>query len=247
MAKEWWQNYFGQDYIETYQQAGYFDLTKKQTNFLVKKVFPRSTKTVLDLCCGHGRHAIELAKKGYKVTGIDYSAYAIDMAKREAKRQKLDIKFIRGDARQIKYANQFDVVINMFTAFGYGSRTDDQKILKNVARALKPKGVFFIDLMNPIWLWRNYKPAYRLVSGKYKVSAKRQFDFLDNTISETRTIIERGKKKTYHTKNRLYTLAELTEVLKQQSLVVTDAWGKFDGGSYDWDAKRLLVRARSNK
>ncbi len=243
MAQDWWKNYFGKEYIETYQQAGFFDTTSRQANFLVKNVFPKKAHNILDLCCGHGRHSIALAKKGYNVTGLDYSAYAIKLAKTEARQKKLDINFITGDARNFKLGKKFDVVINMFTAFGYGSRDEDRKIIKNAAAVLKINGVFFIDLMSLPWLWRNFKPVSRQRLDGYIVVAKRKFDFVDNLIRETRIITQGKKSRKLQNHNRFYTLPELTELLRNEGLRVTKSWGTFLGKPYGFDSKRMLVAA----
>jgi len=246
MIKDWWKDFFGKEYVETYTEAGHFAATKKQTNFLIKYAFPKNTKTILDLCCGHGRHSIELAKKGYKVTGLDYSAYEINLAKQEAERKRLSIDFRRGDARNYRPGGKFDAVINMFTAFGYGSRADDIKILKTVSRSLRKNGTFFIDLMNLPWLWRNYKPVSKQSLGDYKVVARRSFDFLDNVIREARVISQGKRTKKVNSITRLYSLPELTQLLKHQNLKVIQTWGSFAAEPYGLDSKRMLVLAKKS-
>lgn len=248
-AKDWWKSFFNEDYILTQDLRGIFKHTKQEVSFLEKKIPLKKSYSILDLCCGHGRHTIELARRGYKVTGLDYSAYELKMAKQKAKKLGLKIDFKKGDARNFRFAKKFDVIINMYTAFGYGTKQDDQRIIKSVSRNLKRGGVFFIDLMNPIWLWRNYQKEIkeRFLGGKGTVFSKRQYDFINNIHNDTRTIVCGKRKKTYKSSLRFYTLSELSELLAKEGLKVIKYWGSFKEEDLGFDTKRMIVLARKAK
>lgn len=92
----------------------------------------------MDLGCGYGRHSLELAKRGYKVVGLDYSGYMINLARKKAKKENLNIKFIKGDMRKINFENHFDYVLSFFTSFGYFTKESERlRVIKEVYRALK--------------------------------------------------------------------------------------------------------------
>lgn len=98
---------------------------------------------ILDVGCGVGRHAVELAKLGYDVTGVDISSRYLAEARRRARKQRVHAHFIRGDMRRLDFNKTFDAAINLFTSFGYfPSPSDDLKVLRGVCRALKPGGLF---------------------------------------------------------------------------------------------------------
>jgi ubiquinone/menaquinone biosynthesis C-methylase UbiE len=106
---------------------------------------PRLQEKVLDLCCGQGRHSISLAKRFPSVQfhGIDQSRYLLNIAQQRAKAEKVDsnTEFALGDARSISTSNDgFDIVLLMGNSFGFGSSEDDQDMLSDVHRALKPGG-----------------------------------------------------------------------------------------------------------
>lgn len=244
MAKEWWKKFFGKEYIETWAQAGMFRSTQREINFLEKVIPLRKKDEILDLCCGHGRHAIELARRGYKITGLDFSSYALGIARKEVKRRNLAINFVRGDARSFRFQRKFDVIINMFTAFGYGSREDDRKIIRNVGRSLKKRGKFFIDLQSLPWLWRNFKLVRRERVGKLLIVDKRTYDFLEGVVSSIHIVSDGTRKRINRTQTRSYTLAELKTLFAGEGLKVIKFFGSYRGQPFGFKFKRMLVVAK---
>ena len=244
MTEEWWKKFFGESYIKEWEEAGMFRYTRREVNFLEKVIPLRKKDEILDLCCGHGRHVIELARRGYKVTGLDFSLYALGIARREAKRRNLIVSFARGDARNFKFRKKFDVIINMFTAFGYGSREDDRKIIRNVSRSLKKRGKFFIDLQSLPWLWRNFKPVRRERVGKLRIVDKRTYDFLEGIVRSIRIVSDGTRKRISRTQTRSYTLAELENLLVEEGLKVVKFFGSYKGRPFGFNTKRMLVVAK---
>ena len=116
---------------------------------------------VLDLCCGPGRHSLELARRGFAVVGVDNTAGYIAEAKKRAKSEKLKVEFVKGDMRCFRRLGAFDAVINMFTAFGYFKNPrDDRRVLENIHRSLKPGGKLLMEMLGKeILAWRNAKSA----------------------------------------------------------------------------------------
>jgi SAM-dependent methyltransferase len=152
-TNNWWKKVFDKDYLKTYVDIITPERTKQEINFILKFIktkFKNKKIKILDLACGYGRHAIPLAQEGHFVIGVDYSSYFLKLAKREAKKLKLkNIKFIKKDMRKIDFGGKFDLIINMFTSFGYFENEDDNiLVLKNVYQALKKNGYFILDLDN---------------------------------------------------------------------------------------------------
>ncbi|TSA45699.1 class I SAM-dependent methyltransferase [bacterium] len=246
MPKDWWKNFFNEDYLLFWGAQGSFDHTKKEISFLLKNIPIKKGSEVLDLCCGHGRHSLELASRGYKVTGLDYSKFELGLARKEAARLGLKAEFVRGDARNFRFNKKFDLIINMFSsAFGYGSRDDDRRIVHSVSKNLKKGGKFFIDLMSLPWLLRNYKP-YKVekMSKKIYATCERDFNFLESVNHEKRTFFKGTKKKVYNLYLRAYSLAELNEFLASEGLKVEKYWGSYDGKSYGLETKRMIALAK---
>jgi len=245
MPKDWWKTFFDENYLLFWGARGFFRHTKKEVEFLVKHVPIKKSDRVLDLCCGHGRHSLELARRGFGVTGLDYSAYELELAREAAAKKHLPVRFVRGDARNFRLPQKYDVIINMFTAFGYGSREDDAAILRNASRHLKRGGRFFIDLMSVIWIFRNFQAKHTERLGKNSYARIiRSFDFVQNINYENRTIFKDGKRQTRNLKLQFYSLPEIIVALEAAGLWYEKSWGSFDGKPYGLDSRRMIVLAR---
>lgn len=244
MTKEWWKTFFDRNYLAIWGLWGMFRHTKKEVNFLERKIHLNRRNVILDLCCGHGRHSLELAKRGYKVVGLDHSPYEIKLARGKAKEKDISVDFYRGDARTFRSPKKFDVVINMFTAFGYGTRDDDSRIISNVSENLKKGGKFFIDLMSLPYLWRNYQPIRHDTVGGFKIFERRSYDFLENILRTTYVIFEGKHKVTHKARLHMYTLAEMAQLLGNEGLRVIKVFGSYGGSPYGLKSKRMLILAR---
>ncbi len=125
--------------------------------------FPTSLR-ILDLCCGIGRHSIQLAKKGHQVTGIDISDFYLDYARRWANREHISdmVKFYRGDSRKIidilnkHHEGNFDVVLSLFQSIGYYGSASDSNLLRSLTKLSSPCGLLIVELENRDWWMSNY-------------------------------------------------------------------------------------------
>lgn len=124
--------------------------TTSQVDFIWKTLDLRGGEKILDLACGFGRHALELARRGCKVIGVDITKEYVDDANTSAIREGLEAQFILRDIRNIDYMEEFDVVLNLADgAIGYlENDTENRKIFEAAASALKPGGKHFIDICN---------------------------------------------------------------------------------------------------
>ena len=97
--------------------------------------------SILDLCCGVGRHAVELARLGYRVTGVDRTSGYLDEARERAKDAGVEVELVEEDMRSFRREGAFDAVLNLFTSFGYfEDRDDDRKVVRNIHSSLKEGG-----------------------------------------------------------------------------------------------------------
>jgi SAM-dependent methyltransferase len=219
--------------------------TPIEIDLLISLLKLKPEAKVLDLCCGVGRHSLELTRKGYQVTGVDRTTRYLRFAKQQAKREKLKIEFILKDMREFCRPNSFDAVINMFTSFGYFENpNDDKRVVKNVYRSLKPGGRFLLELMGKeilarIFLDRNWHEENgMLVLEERKLS--RNWSWIDN-----RWILIKGtRKKEFKVSHRLYSAMELINLLKECGFKRAEAFGDLAGAPYDQNAKRLVVVAK---
>jgi len=137
-----------EDYLYFYGDLLTPEFSKKQVDFLVRELNLKPPLKVLDLACGFGRHANLLAKMGFEVTGVDLMDGFLEIARKEAKKLGVTVNYLRMDMREINFKNEFDLVILLFTSFGYFDDDGNLKVLKNVRDALKGGGHFCFDIPN---------------------------------------------------------------------------------------------------
>src|SRR2546426_9095666 len=131
----WYKAFFGEDYLHIYEPVLTPDRTQREVDGIVSLLALSQGSSILDLCCGHGRHAIPLAQRGFQVTGQDLSEVFLREAEKEAQAQSVHVQWLHGDMRNIPFENEFDAAINIFTAFGYlEDQGEDQKVLQQVSK-----------------------------------------------------------------------------------------------------------------
>jgi D-alanine-D-alanine ligase len=156
LPAEWWRKLFNALYIKTDGDVvENNDNTRKEVDFIVNSAAIQPHSQILDLCCGQGRHCLELARRGFKnINGVDRSRYLIRLAKKRAQNENLQVVFKEGDARNPRLPeNSFDCVAIMGNSFGYFSnKKDDEKVLTMVGKLLRPTGQIVLDIpMARIW------------------------------------------------------------------------------------------------
>lgn len=150
LPAEWWRKLFNALYVKTDGDVvENVENTRRDVDFIVSAAAVQPHSQILDLCCGQGRHCIELARRGFKnVTGVDRSRYLIRLAKKRAQNEKLQVAFKEGDARNPRLPDSsFDCVVIMGNSFGYFSnKQDDEKVLTTVGKILRPGGQIVLDI-----------------------------------------------------------------------------------------------------
>lgn len=230
------------------QNQSWVEDTKRQVDFVIQKLHLKGGERILDLACGFGRHSLELARRGFSVTGIDITPSYIQFAKEEAQKEGLDADFLCCDIREVRFSYEFDVVLNMADgAIGYlENDTENQKIFTSVSNALKPGGKHFMDIMNgsyadshfPCRLWEAGEKCLTLSEfewdNKTRVLLYGQIDFeYGRPISKP--CMTEGNPI------RLYTLAEITDMLSSVGLNVTADYADFDGKPSSDNNIQLLI------
>ncbi|MCM8765846.1 MAG: class I SAM-dependent methyltransferase, partial [Candidatus Omnitrophica bacterium] len=163
--------------------ARYYDLIYKDKNYeeecdyleeIFKKFLKRRPKTILDLACGTGGHAIPLSKRGYRVTGIDISEPMIKIAQEKARKEKLNIKFYQSKMQEFKLNKKFDCAIAMFSAIDYLTDYFELKrALENISQHLKKDGLFIFDFWNGFAVLDHYSPQRIKIIQDKKIKIKR--------------------------------------------------------------------------
>ena len=206
------------------------------------------TASVLDLCCGPGRHSLQLARQGFSVTAVDRTKMYLERARKQAETEGLKIEFIEDDMRRFCRPDSFDVAINLFTSFGYfEDMSDDRQVAANVYRSLRDKGVFLIDIMGKEVLARIFRERDWYELDNIMVLEERKVCANWSWIENRWLMIKDGKMDEWKVSHRLYSAAELAALLSDCGFKAIDVYGDLTGTPYDHTAKRLVLVAHKGK
>lgn len=238
---EWYKDWFGKEYLLVYPHRNESE-AQRQIDFLQKYVgIPKDAK-ILNLCCGNGRHALELKKLGYDVVGIDLSEELLNVAQEKASEDGIDLKLVRCDMREIPYVDYFDLIVQFFTSFGYFESDDEnQRVLSAISKSLKIGGKFLIDYLNPDCIIRNLIDKDEKTILDISLIQERWIDNLTHRVNKKITMIKDGKSSIFHESVRLYSLNEIREMADKVGLKLTDVYGDFDGSEYVSDSPRMIL------
>ncbi|HEX9104954.1 MAG TPA: class I SAM-dependent methyltransferase [Polyangia bacterium] len=244
-AKQWFEEIFDDDYLRTLPF-----LTPRQTEreaqFIAESLQIPTGGALLDLACGYGRHAMELAAKSYKVTGLDLSLPLLIRAADAARRVGVNVNFIHGDMREMTFENEFDGAYCMFTSFGFFDDDTNRKVAANLARAIKPGGKLLIDVVNRDYIVHDLPTRVWWQGDGCVVLEEVDFNYFSSRVQVQRSIIfEDGRQVEQEISIRAYSLHEIGKVLHHSGFRVTEVSGglslrgKFFGGN----SRQLIVVA----
>jgi cyclopropane fatty-acyl-phospholipid synthase-like methyltransferase len=241
---EWWNKYFTADYLKLYGHTE--QKAPSEVAGILRMLQIRPPASILDLCCGFGRHAIVLAGEGFEVTGLDLSESFLRMAKQRADLLGVRLDLIQADMRHIKQQEAFDAIINLFTAFGFfSSEEEDLQVLQGVSRALKKDGQFLIDTVNRDNIIHSLQPKRWSIDNGTVVLEERIFDFFKSRLEINLELVQKeDKNRRLEYSFRLYTLTEMLNLFSKTGLELTDVYGDFDGSQYSAESPRMLLVAR---
>jgi SAM-dependent methyltransferase len=241
---EWWQTFFDEDYLVTGLRQIKRRKTLADVRFIRKTLMLEKGSAVLDVCCGIGRHALELSKHGYRVTGVDYSPTYIDIARKQARKRGLKTVFEQQDMRALPYRSAFDAAICMWTSFGYfDTQNGDLTTLKRIRRSLRPGGKFLIELINRDWLIGNFEPfGWHETTNGY-VLEKRQIDLLTSRLYAEWTYTNGGRITKKNLSLRVYSVHELLGLLAEAGFRQKKVFGDRQEGTPTWRHRMNAVLA----
>jgi SAM-dependent methyltransferase len=202
----------------------------------------------LDLCCGPGRHIIPLAKRGFQVTGVDRTPFLLEIARARATEEKLSVELVQSDMREFVRSQTFDLIVNIFTSFGYSAdQNDDLKVLQFVHQNLKPGGVFVLDIFSKEWFAANYQKirVTRLENGALFMQRNEILD--DWTLVKSKWVLIQGTDvRAFDFRARIFSGLEMKQLLNAAGFRDIRLCGDWDGSPYDINVKRLIAIARKS-
>jgi SAM-dependent methyltransferase len=214
----WYEELF-RNYGNRYDDEIFTQGTTGECDFIEKEIAGDKRTRILDIGCGTGRHALELARRGYAVTGIDLSLSLLDRAKEKAAAQGLTVDFRCGDARELPFAAEFDLAIMLCEGAFPLMETDEMnfRILEGAARALKPGGKLIFTTLNGLFPLFHSLDAFFNAGQKEGLAeySDHHFDLMTFRDRNTTTIVDdQGRRKELRCDERYYVPCEITWLLQ---------------------------------
>jgi SAM-dependent methyltransferase len=202
--------------------------------------------SVLDLCCGPGRHAVEFAGSGFQVTGVDRSPFLLERARELASQSGLSLEWIKKDMRNFVRPAAFDLACNLFTSFGYFKEEQDNlKVLRNVHESLKENGVLVIEVVGKERLARTWQNTIssELADGTLIVQRPQLRNDWSRVYSDW-IVVKDGRTRSFSFEHTIYSGRELKDCLLSCGFGQVQLFGDLQGSPYNLDAMRLVAVAR---
>lgn len=214
--KQWYEELF-QDSADKYDMESFTSGTIGEVDFIETEINYNKRAIILDIGCGTGRHSLELAKRGYTVTGIDLSSSMIKKAKELAQKKNLKIDFQIRDARDFNFSESFDLAIMLCEGAFPLMESDEMNfsILQNAFKSLKPGGKLIQTTLNGLFPLFHSVKEFMDKGDKLGQSSGNTFDlmtFRDHSVYEFED--DNGIKKRLECNERYYVPSEITWLLK---------------------------------
>ncbi len=244
-GKAWFDEIFDEDYLRTLPfltpQA-----TQAEAKFVADAIAAGPGAQVLDVGCGYGRHAMELAARGYHLVGLDSALPLLLRGADEAQRRGLTIHFIHGDMRELTFDSQFDAAYCLFSTFGYFDDETNKKTAENIARALKPGGRFVVEVLNRDYLIQDLPNRVWWEGDGCVVLEEVDFNYFSSRIVSNRSVLfDDGRQLDQEISIRAYSLHELGKLLQAAGFRVLEVSGSMHtrGRFFGAQARDIIVLA----
>ena len=246
MRKEWFSSWFDSPYYHVLYHNRNESEAEKFLDNLLEHITPQYSDadkkllTVLDLACGKGRHSRYMAEKGFDVTGLDLSRKSIKFAQ---KVESDNLSFFEHDMRKPFRIHYFDIILNLFTSFGYFDKEEDNLIaLKNVSYGLKPDGIFILDYFNSEWVRATLTTDYHLLAGNIDFHIQKKIE--NGHVIKIIEFGTEGKAFHFQEKVRLFTLHDFEVLFAKAGLTIVEKFGDYQLHPFDEKtSNRLILQA----
>jgi SAM-dependent methyltransferase len=235
---EWFEQWFGEEYLHAYSHRDDEDAARL-VRFLERQGVGGPGRRMLDLACGPGRHAAAFGAGGARVVGLDLSRALLFAARRRGVSP-----LARGDMRRLPFRDAaFDVVVNLFTSFGYfASDAEHEGVLGEVARVLRTGGRFVLDFLNASAVRAGLVPRDERRGGGATVIQERRIS--DDGRYVVKSVHVEGEGRTFTERVRLLGRDDLEGMLAAQGIRVEGAAGDYDGAPHSAASPRLILLGR---
>lgn len=239
MQLDWQDAFFRGIALDAWRYITTHEMTRAEADFLERTLGLTAGARVLDVPCGNGRHSVELARRGYKMTGIDQSEEFVE----EARRTMPDsVRWVHGDMRSLPWTAEFDGAFCWGNSFGYFRREQAQCFLQALARCLKPGAPFILDTgmaAESILPRLESKRWYRL--GEMLMLSENRYDPMESRLDIDYTFVRAGQIETRPTSSYVFTTRELCRMHNDAGLVPVDLLSSLQSEKYQLGSPRLIL------
>jgi len=242
--KAWFESWFDSDYYHIlYNKRNELEASAFIQN-LTSFLNTPTDHLLLDLACGRGRHTDQIAKLGYHITGIDLSQSNIEYCK---SRQLPNAEFYVQDMRKVFRTNYFNLILNLFTSFGYfNSKHENEMVLESVSRSLKNDGIFVLDYLNVTKALKSLpsEENYQMNGIQFSINKVRENPFVRKYID-----VEDGEEQHhFYEQVSILNKNDLLSMFDKQKLKIIAIFGDYQLSAFDEEhSDRLILIAQKNK
>jgi cyclopropane fatty-acyl-phospholipid synthase-like methyltransferase len=238
--KDWFEDWFNtEEYLNVYKHRNEAE-AKQLVDLLLKFISMPKQGNVLDLACGAGRHALLFAQKGYQVTAVDLSDKLLEVAKETAEKSKVNIDFIKSDIRYFSTDKKFNLILNLFTSFGYFENDEENFKLFNIAFThLEKDGYFVLDYFNSTFIKENLVEESVDDLNNFKLIQKRQIH--NNRVMKDIIIRKNGSEECFCESVKMYNKNELVSAIENAGLKIKQILGGFEGEDFDEKKSQRII------
>ena len=245
LIKTWCDEVFQEHYLRTLPFLTP-EATLREARFVTDSLKLSNQSRVLDLACGYGRHSMELAAQGVNVVAIDSSLALLERGAEEAERRKLPIEFIQGDMRELEFDEEFDGVFCLSNSFGFYDDETNKKVIRRIARALKPGGRFFLEILNRDYIVEELPTRVWWEGDGCVVLEEVEFNYFSSRLISNRSVVfDDGNQLEQEISIRSFCLHEIGKLLHAAGLRVVEVSGSMatKGRFFGVHSRDLLITA----
>ncbi len=245
---EWWAEYFDEVFLRVYRPLLGPERTAQEADAIRELLDLPAGASLLDVACGWGRHSVELARQGLAVTGFDLSAFLLREARAYADDAGVEVRWVRGDMRELPFQEEFDAALSLFSSLGYfPDHRDDGLVLRGIRGAVRKGGALVIETMHRDLIAREYveRDWWETPEGDL-VWVERDFDAVEGVSRETlRWRSPDGSAGAKPHSIRVRSATEWQRLLEENGWRAEEWFGGWELDSFAIESERLIILARA--
>ncbi len=244
MNQDWYRDFFDGVAVDFWRAAATPEWTHSDVEMIWRELKLKPGDRVLDCPCGHGRHAVELARRGCRVTGIDISEYCLQLAGDAGREAGVSLDLRQADMQELTNLAEYDAAYTLGNAFGYFNHAGSLQFARGIAAALRPGGRWLLDTgVAAESILPTLKPELDYTCGGITVKIANRYLAEESCFETTFVFTKDGQTETRQNWSFVFTVAEIRRMLATAGFRVLELYGSPTGGPYTVGSGLLYVLA----